>query len=426
MTSAHGQVARRYRHLEGRGPVLESWRRGAVWVLVVWVCSRSLLTMVGVLAREWIGQQAGVGNVQASFGIGTGYQWLDIWGAWDTVWYHGIAEAGYATARAANGHGSGFANYAFFPLYPWLTRIIAGGGGVSTYVAGLIVSNLAILLGALVFFRLLELERNRATARRGVLFLFLFPTSYVFSCMMTEGLFISLTISSWFFARRGLWFVACTLAGLSAMTRSFGILLGPFLFWEYLRQRQYRLKAFNPLALIASLVRCLDVRVLWFALVPAGLGVFAWVCWQLTGNPLAFAEAQNAWTGGQRWIDPFSWMLRPFLGINTDNLFYTVRSFGGLFDLLVVITTASLVVIGRRRINVCLVIYSLMIVLLYTLTNVIANNSMARYMVAIFPLYMILASYKLRKPFFLTVVVGLGLIQAVTMALWTNALLWAV
>ena len=280
------QPVQRYRPLQNKGPVLASWIRGVTWVLAVWACSRLLLTVVGVLARQWIGQADTLGNVQARFGIGTGYQWLDIWGAWDTRWYHGIAETGYLVARSTDGLAGGYANYAFFPLYPWLTRITAALVG-HTYIAGLIVSNVAILLGATVFFRLLELERNTATARRGVLYLFLFPTSYIFSCMMTESLFLSLTIASWYFARRGIWSLACALAGLSAMTRSFGVLLGPFLLWEYLRQRQYRLKAFNLFELIFSFLRCLDWRVLWFSLIPAGLAVFMYVCWQTTGNPLA-------------------------------------------------------------------------------------------------------------------------------------------
>lgn len=213
------------------------------------------------------------------------------------------------------------------------------------------------------------------------------------------------------------------------MTRSFGVLLGPFLFWEYLRQRQYRLKAFNLFEIIASIIRCLDVRVLWFALIPAGLGIFAWVCWQLTGNAFAFIDAADAWAhfaDGAKLIDPFSLTVQLVSRIELGSLDSTVRSFGGIFDLLVVAATASVIIIGKRRANISLVVYSFLIISLYVLTNVQMNNSLARYMLPIFPLYMILASYRFTRRSILILVILLGLIQAGTWSLWTNAYEWAV
>ncbi len=410
------KTSRPYQALQDKGSVVESWKRGAVWVFTVWACSRAGLTVVGVLAREWLGQRNSVGNVQQFFGIGTGYQWLDIWGAWDTRWYYQIAETGYAP----EGDAVGYANYAFFPLYPWITRVTAELVG-NTYLAGIIVSNLAILLGAIVFFRLLELEKNRTVARRGVLFLFLFPTSYVFSCMMTESLFICLTISSWYFARRGSWHLACGLAGLSAMTRSFGVLLGPFLFWEYLQQRQWRLKTFNLFQILFSIVRSLDLKVLWFALIPSGLAVFMWVCWQVTGNPLAFIQIQDAWAGGATGVNPFTLIVRT---LGTAGL--TVGAFGRLMGVLTLMTTAAVIIIGRRKVNPALVLWSLVTIFLYMSSHNNAYFSMMRYLVVVFPLYMILASYKLPRSSLLITVIGLALLQAVSMAFWTNGFQWAI
>ena len=417
------QPAQRHRSLQDKGPALKSWTQGLAWVFAVWACSRALLTVVGVLAREWIGPQNNVGNVYEFFGIGTGHQWLDIWGAWDTRWYYDIAENGYSATMSADG----YANYAFFPLYPWLTRITADLVG-DTYVAGLIVSNLAILLGATVFFRLLELERNTAAARRGVLFLFLFPTSYIFSCMMTESLFLSLTITSWYFARRRVWWLACACAGLTSMTRSFGVLLGPVLLWEYLRQRQYRLKAFNVFEMIFSVLRCLDLRVLWFALIPAGLAVFMWVCWQTTDNPLAFVDIQSAWRGDQRYSNPLSMILWGLsrIGAYQDNRLSAVYSYGIVFGLLTGAATFAMVVYGRRRIDPALTTWSLVTVLLYFCTGTVALPSMPRYMVTIFPQYMVFALHRFNRLSLLATMVFLILIQAITMSLWTNAFGFAI
>ena len=280
---------------------------------------------------------------------------------------------------------------------------------------------MAILFGAIIFFRLLELEKNTTIARRGVLFLFLFPTSYIFSCMMTESLFLSLTIASWYFARRGVWPLSCALAGLSAMTRSFGVLLGPFLFWEYLRQRQHRLKMSNLFEMILSMLRSLDIRILWFALIPAGLAVFMWVCWQVTGNPLAFIEIQDAWRGDQKYSDPLSVILWGFsrVGIYSDAK-QAIWAYGRVFGVFTAITTSAIVIYGRRRIDPALMAWSLTTILLYFCTGPVALGSMQRYMVTIFPQYMVLAQYRFSKTSLLITVVSLMLIQITTMSLWTN------
>src|SRR5512140_1084197 len=60
---------------------------------------------------------------------------LDVWGVWDTGWYVGIADGGYASGPI----GPGQVNTVFFPLYPllmrWTGKLVGG-----SFNGGLLVS----------------------------------------------------------------------------------------------------------------------------------------------------------------------------------------------------------------------------------------------------------------------------------------------
>jgi len=391
------------------------WTWGAIpYILMVWGVSRIMLTGVGVLARSWLGQQEQVSNVQRYFNIGTGDAWLDIWSAWDSRWYYPIADVGYLNAPVHHITVSGTnltqSSWAFFPLYPWVTQLLAMVVG-NTYIAFLIVSNVSILIGAWLFYKLVEQHRDSATARRAVLFLFLFPTAYVFSCLMTESLFFALSVGAWYSARQGNWLLAGVLGMGSAMTRTVGLFMAPLLALEYLRQRQWRLVRIRPDAL-------------WTGLVPVGLGVFMAFCYIMTGNPLKFKEVQDSWdiatTGANPLYTLYHSMERAWrggfaVGIPLSLVYGTIAAVVG----------TGVLLWGRKQIGNLLCLWSLTLILLplsaHTLTY-----SIPRYLVVIFPLYMILASMRTNSVAFVITVAVLILLQAATFALWTTGEVMAI
>ncbi len=109
----------------GDARAADGWLPAMVWVASVWLATRVALTVVGVLAREWIGPLPTIGNVQMHFGVGTGQAWLDIWGAWDARWYHHVAEVGYQAGQDSDGQ----ANYAFFSPVPLACKVRRGTPG---------------------------------------------------------------------------------------------------------------------------------------------------------------------------------------------------------------------------------------------------------------------------------------------------------
>jgi Gpi18-like mannosyltransferase len=153
---------------------------------------------------------------------------LDIWGRWDTGWYISIIRNGYNTH--INQYGQG--NTAFFPLYPYLVKLLHNGlmpeslrtSGTILFV-GVLISNVAFL-GALTLLYLLIREKWDAgdIARKTVLYLCIFPISFTFSAFYTESLFLFLTIAAFYAAERGHWGLSGVAGALATLTRATGIL----------------------------------------------------------------------------------------------------------------------------------------------------------------------------------------------------------
>lgn len=151
----------------------------------------------------------------------------------DAAWFLRIATSGYAPHDGSA---------AFFPLYPLAVRAAGWVPGVGPLAAGLIVGN-AAFFGALVMLHALtRLELGHEAARRTVLFCAFFPTAFFLLAPYTEALFLLLSISAFWFARRNRWVWAAVAGAGAAMTRNLGVLLIVALAVEAFRQwRQGRL-----------------------------------------------------------------------------------------------------------------------------------------------------------------------------------------
>ncbi len=213
-----------------------------------------------VSAAEWLGFPLGVGvlhlivtqlvaSLAYRFGTPTAdsapYSWvppeLGGWAGtiveplrlWDGLWYKLIAEQGYDGAPGFE--GGSLAYPAFFPLLPWLMRLGSDVFGVATETAGWAIANASFLAALVVLYRLVALDFDRTVARRAVVALAVFPTSFFFAAVYTESLFLLLAVGALYAARRGVWFTAGALGLLAALTRSQGVfLLLPFavLLWQ--------------------------------------------------------------------------------------------------------------------------------------------------------------------------------------------------
>ncbi|MGA8534332.1 MAG: mannosyltransferase family protein [Candidatus Tumulicola sp.] len=146
-------------------------------VLLDFVATRAAIIVIAELAALIIGQRAGT-HVQESR-----HMLLAVWGRWDAVHYIDIATKGYQGT-----------DMAFFPLYPFLIRIVGAFAG-NHLVAGLLISNASFFFGLLFLYKLLEHEYDRPVARRAIFYASIFPSAVFFSAVYTESLFFILTVA---------------------------------------------------------------------------------------------------------------------------------------------------------------------------------------------------------------------------------------
>lgn len=93
------------------------WRR-ALRSDLAWVLAVGLVSRFEVYALAWL--------FNHHFDLGRGL--ANLLCSWDCDWYLGIVKVGYQLQP--EGHDAGdAANWAFFPLFPLLTRALALAGG---------------------------------------------------------------------------------------------------------------------------------------------------------------------------------------------------------------------------------------------------------------------------------------------------------
>ena len=202
---------------------------------------------------------------------------------YDSAWYLGIANGGYAESLQT----------VFFPLYP-AAIVLVGASGLPQVVAGIILS-CGFAIAALYFLhRLVELDFSRIEARNTVWIVAWLPVSLFLSAVYAESLFLLLTVGSLYAGRLGRWLLGGLLAALAAATRNSGILmLFPLLLLYLYGPRADRVPDRRAAGLRPRYKPRRDI--LWIVLVPIGLIAYiAYLHWA-TGDPLAPFAAQAHW-----------------------------------------------------------------------------------------------------------------------------------
>ncbi len=193
----------------------------------------------------------------------------ELWNRWDALRYLQLAREGYLTTGEAR------FNLVGLPLYPWLVRAVSWSG-CDIRFAAFLVSGIASVAAALLLLKLVRLDEPDEVNLYPVWFLLIYPTSYFLHIAYTEATLLALVLGSFLAARKEAWLVAGVLGGLASMTRLPGIVVLPCLLFE--AWEQYRI------------TRRFDWRWLCLAIVPCGLGIYLWINFALTGDPLAFTK----------------------------------------------------------------------------------------------------------------------------------------
>ena len=167
--------------------------------------------------------------------------WLEPWYRWDTGWYLLIAHEGY---HAGNG------SIAFPPLYPLLIRALTPLTDGDSLIAAMLVSNVFCLVALVLLYRLVALEHDERAAQHSLIFLMSFPTAFYLVAGYTESLFLTLALGAILAARHQRYLLSGLLALLASLSRLQGWTLAiPLAYIVYVELGDLRQIARQPVAL---------------------------------------------------------------------------------------------------------------------------------------------------------------------------------
>jgi Mannosyltransferase (PIG-V) len=309
---------------------------------------------------------------------GPAFPLVGVWQRWDACWYSKIATFGYEPFENS---------IAFWPLFPLLTGIVSRLLGGAVALAGLVVAGVSFIAAIEGIQRLVGRDFSPEIANRTIIAISFFPTAFFFFAPFTESLFLALSVWTIIGARERRWLLTLVVAFLASLTRIQGLFLMLPIAWE--AGMAWRASGRR----LGRLVGPIDAGVLLSvaaALAPlAAFGVFFMFGIFVVGkSPL---DTQDAW-GGRNFHPPWevvaaswSWAMDRHDPLQVLNL-ATLIGFG------------VAVVAGIRRLPAA---YSLIaipqVALLATRIQPTPLSSTVRYLMVVFPVFVLLAEIEDRR-----------------------------
>ena len=225
----------------------------------------------------------------------TGFDFVHSVMRWDSWWFQSIVERGYMRelVSVTDEVHKNQANWAFFPLFPLLTKLFTFLGLTSELAA--IVVNQIELLGSMYFAYLLGLKNlSRQEALFIPLAIAFSPGNIWFMAAYSDMTFLFFSILAFYCLNsKHLWLFAAV-GFLLALSRFTGFLIILPLIVYSLRNGMFQQKQ-----LLSLTGQCL--------LIISGLMLFMLVLYLKMGDPLAFYHVQGAWNHLQT-----SWFSHPW------------------------------------------------------------------------------------------------------------------
>jgi hypothetical protein len=306
---------------------------------------------------------------------GSSFPLVGVWQRWDACWYAKIAAFGYEPAEMSVN---------FWPLFPLLTRGLTPWVGGSVALGGLVVSAIAYVAAMIGLYRLVARDVDAEVARRTMLFITIFPSAFFLFAPFTEALFLALAVWTIVAARERRWGWAAAIGALAALTRIQGVFLALPIGWEALvaagltTWRPWRGEPRPDVGrrelVIGGLASLGPV---------AGFASFLAYSAAVAGRtPL---DTQDAW-GGKEFFPPWA--------VVDAAVRWTIEHVDPLqgLNLALLLLFGVLLVVGMKRLPVAYTLFALpQFVLLATRIQPTPLTSTSRYLLVIFPAFVVLA-----------------------------------
>ena len=208
---------------------------------------------------------------------------LEQYMKWDANNYFRIANVGYSGFEI----DGDFTTIVFFPLYPWIMKIV-NLIFRDLRVSGLLTS-FALYSGACCFlYKLFSIDYSKSVAVRAIIYMSVFPHALFFGTLMNESMLLFTSAATLYYIRKHKWYLVGIWGAAAALSRMVGILLAIPAAVEWLEHYKIFEKLKNKD--IKSVWKLFYSKGLWIFLMLLGTGIYLLCNYKVTGNCFKFLE----------------------------------------------------------------------------------------------------------------------------------------
>lgn len=342
-----------------------------VFIVIAW---KIILLLVAYLATLILPLQKTF--TAYNYGVNPNY-YLWIWGNFDGYHYMEIAERGYRQLE-----------YGFFPLFPLLIRGAVNLFKIPYLVAGQSISLICFLFSFWIIYKLLKIDKKEYLFNILLLVILFFPTSFFYSAIYNDSLFLLLAILTIYFARKKKWIAASALGSLATLTRLNGLALFFLIVLEYIDEQKIK-KAVSFKNIVRDKIYSVSLIPFTFA------GYFIYIA-KTSGNWNSLSQSMNIW-GQNKAVFPLQvfWRYLKILfltKINSSNFFVA------FFELFFVLFYIYILIWSFKKIRLSYWIFFAVSILIPMLTGTF--QGMPRYGLHIYPFFLALTMLLYDKSLF--------------------------
>jgi Gpi18-like mannosyltransferase len=387
-----------------------------VWVIILYLMVLLLVSLVGALP-VWPGEppeplwirddhpMVVARTIATSPSNWFTNLFVNNWYRWDTGWYLKIAALGYD----ANDHSVGFQ-----PLYPLVIRMVKNILGISYIGSAILVSRVSCLITLILLYKITKNQFNsRTVAQKTTFLLLVFPSAFFLFVGYTEALYLALALSSWYLFMHKKWFWAGLTGGLSSLARIQGIVLTVPLVWMFLSS-VYDICWDDLINSFGSFYRSLKKQTkayfksmstfvpLFVAVMPT-LSVIIYSSYLRINGMNSITGAYSNWGTKLLWPWEGLWQL-------TQRTFTTNLNFIDAIEIPLFIILITAIVLSFRTLPIPYSLYNLAMFIFLLMVGRESNflPGFMRYMLIIFPIFMVLGN-KIKKTWLFNSVVFLSM-----------------